>query len=214
MSLLRFFAGLDGWVFREIWALRAILSSIWRSWCHAHDVRHCVRFFFLGEKVLVPQSVLCACCGFRECPMMMQIRLPLLNGLLGVFGDSSPICSAAFLLRTSWIRHVHGGRSLQYNAVFCGAHVCSHAACGHHRFVVIGFDLDDVHRSGACVLFRCCQANLGSRFSCLSLVMRGRHVELWIGSFLMSGHGSSARFFDGLASWVFRAILALSAICR
>ena len=45
-----------------------------------------------------------------------------------------------------------------------GAHVCSHAACGHHRFVVIGFDLDDVHRSGAWVLFRCCQANLGRGF--------------------------------------------------
>ena len=30
------------------------LSLIWRSWCHAHDVRHCVRvFFFLGEVVLV-----------------------------------------------------------------------------------------------------------------------------------------------------------------
>ena len=34
--------------------------------------------------------------------------------------DSLPICSAAFLLRTSWICRVDGGRSLQYNAVFCG----------------------------------------------------------------------------------------------
>ena len=51
--------------------------------------------------------------------------------------DSLPICSAAFLLRTSWIRRVDGGRSLQYNAVFCGAHVGPDAAGGHHRFAVI-----------------------------------------------------------------------------
>ena len=69
------------------------------------------------------------------------------------FVDLSLICSAAFLLRTSWIRRVDGGRSLQYNAVFCGAHVGLGAADGHNRFVVIGFDHDDVHRSGACVLF-------------------------------------------------------------
>ena len=35
----------------------------------------------------------------------------------------------------------------------CGAHVCTHAADGDNRFVVIGSDHDDVRRSGAYVLF-------------------------------------------------------------
>ena len=52
--------------------------------------------------------------------------------------DFSPICSAAFLLRTSWFCRVDGRRPLQYNAVFCGAHVGPDVADGHHRFVVIG----------------------------------------------------------------------------
>ena len=108
--------------------------------------------------------------------------------------DSSPICSAAFLLGTSWIRHVDGGRSLQYNDVFCGAHVGSHAADGDNRFVIIGFDHDDVLRSGECafVSLLLSSGQFGSRFSCFSLVMRGSHVELWIGL-----------FFD-VWPWVFR----------
>ena len=43
----------------------------------------CCVFFFRREG-LGAQSVLRACRGFLECLMMMQIRLPLLNGLLGV----------------------------------------------------------------------------------------------------------------------------------
>ena len=50
-----------------------------------------------------------------------------------------------------------------------------------------------------------------SMFSCLSLVMRGRRVELWIGLFFDVWPW---RFFAWLDGWVFRAILALSAICR
>ena len=30
------------------------LSLIWRSWCHAHDVRYCVRVAIGKAKVLVP----------------------------------------------------------------------------------------------------------------------------------------------------------------
>ena len=39
---------------------------------------------FFRREGLGAQSVLRACRGFPECLMMMQIRLPLLNGLLGV----------------------------------------------------------------------------------------------------------------------------------
>ena len=105
--------------------------------------------------VLVPKRFLCACCGFPECPMMIQIRLPLLNGpswrpLVTPRADQALL---PFLLRTSWIRHVHGGRSLQYNAVFCGAHVGPDAAGGHHRFVVIGSTTTMCIGAGAYVSF-------------------------------------------------------------
>ena len=42
--------------------------------------------FFLGEKVLVPNRFCVRVAGFPECLMMMQIRLPLLNGLLASCG--------------------------------------------------------------------------------------------------------------------------------
>ena len=85
------------------------------------------------------------------------------------------------------------GRS-RYNAVFCGAHVCSMRPMAIIVFVIIGFDHDAVLRSGECafVSLLLSSGQFGSRFSCLSLVMRGRHVELWIGL-----------FFD-VWPWVFR----------
>ena len=56
------------WVFRGFslgdFGIERHLSLIWRSWCHAHDVRCCVRFFFFRREGLGAQSVLCACCGF------------------------------------------------------------------------------------------------------------------------------------------------------
>ena len=42
------------------------------------------------------------------------------------------------------------GRS-STNAVFCGAHVGHDAADGDNRFVIIGFNHDDVLQSGECV---------------------------------------------------------------
>ena len=65
--------------------------------------------FFLGEKVLVPNRFCVRVAGFPECLMMMQIRLPLLNGLLGVLWTPCRSALLLSLLRTSWIRHVGGG---------------------------------------------------------------------------------------------------------
>ena len=31
------------------------VSLIWRSWCHAHDARYCVRVTIGGTRVLVPK---------------------------------------------------------------------------------------------------------------------------------------------------------------
>ena len=141
----------------------------------------CARYNWRSEG-LGARSVLCACCGFPECPMMMQIRLTLLNGLRGVF-----------LLVTPWIRRVDGERSLQYNAVFCGAHVGPDAADGHHRFVVIGsITMMCIGAVNVSLLLLLSRQSV-SRFSCLGLVIRRRNVELWI-VFFMSCHGSSAVF--------------------
>ena len=58
-----------------------------------------------------------------------------------------PICSAAFLLRTSWIRRVDGGQPLFVD----GAHVCTHAA---HGFVLLTSGSTTMMCvDGACVLY-------------------------------------------------------------
>ena len=46
----------------------------------------CVRVVIGGTRGHGAQSVPCACCGFPECPMMMQIRLPLLTAFLASCG--------------------------------------------------------------------------------------------------------------------------------
>ena len=112
-------------------------------------------FFFRKREGLGAQSVLCACCGFRECPMMMQIRLPLLNGLLGVFGGllADLLCClpAEDLLDSprSW----EDGRcsTMPSSAERTSAPM---RLDGHHRLlVIIGSDLDDVQSERCCVFF-------------------------------------------------------------
>ena len=51
----------------------------------------------------LPGMFFCSVCArsfVHECPMMTQIRFPLLNGLFCCLVDTLPICSAGFLLRT------------------------------------------------------------------------------------------------------------------